>query len=178
MATLELQRISELNDFGTEWNQILSHSIDNNPFLTYEWLTSWWKQYGKGRTLKLFTANGRDGATSLIAPIMYSSYKRLGLKLRKAEFVASPDSDYHTFLITNYQEATKAANSLIQSIMEDLTDADSFTLEEVPEDSYTAKLLQNVDVNDGENKCSVINSCPYVTLLIRMNYSFKLSVRV
>src|ERR1035437_2455887 len=164
MAILELQRINELNDFETEWNQLLSHSLDNNPFLTYEWLTSWWKQYGKGRTLKLFTANSRDGATSIIAPIIYSSYKRLGLKLRKAEFVATPDSDYHTFLITNYQEATKATNSLIQSIMEDLTDADSFTLGEAPEDSYTAKLLQNVDVNDGENKCSVINSCPYVTL--------------
>ncbi len=164
MAILELQNISELNDFETDWNQLLSHSLDNNPFLTYEWLTLWWKQFGKGRTLKLFTANSRDGATSLIAPIMYSSYRRLGLKLRKAEFVATPDSDYNTFLVTNYQEATKAVNPLIQSIMEDLTDADSFTLGDVPEDSYTAKLLQNVNINDGETNRSVINTCPYVTL--------------
>ena len=98
MAILELQRIKELNDFETDWNQLLSQSLDNNPFLTYEWLTLWWKQFGKGRTLKLFTANNSKGLTSLIAPIMYSSYKRFGMKLTKAEFVASPDSDYNTFL--------------------------------------------------------------------------------
>jgi CelD/BcsL family acetyltransferase involved in cellulose biosynthesis len=164
MAILELQRINELNDFETEWNQLLSHSLDNNPFLTYEWLTSWWKQYGKGRTLKLFTANSRDGATSLFAPIMYSTYKRFGIKLRKAEFVATPDSDYHTFLVTNYQEATKAINPLIESIMEDLTDADSFRLGDVPEDSYTAKLLENINLNGVGTNRSIINTCPYVTL--------------
>ena len=147
MAILQLQRINELNDFEIEWDQLLSHSLDNNPFLTYEWLTSWWKHYGKERILKLFTANSPDGTTSLIAPIMYSPYRRYGLKLRKAEFVATPDSDYQTFLITNYQEASKATKSLIQSIMEDLADTDSFILGEVPEDSYTAKLLQNVNIN-------------------------------
>jgi CelD/BcsL family acetyltransferase involved in cellulose biosynthesis len=164
MAILELQRINELNDFETEWNQLLSHSLDNNPFLTYEWLTSWWKLYGKGRTLKLFTANSSEGETSFIAPIMYSTYRRFGLKLRKAEFVATPDSDYHTFLVTNYQEATKAINPLIESIMEDLSDTDSFVLGEVPEDSYTAKLLENVNVDGVGTNRSVINSCPYVAL--------------
>lgn len=164
MAILELQRIDELDDFETEWNQLLSHSLDNNPFLTYEWLTSWWKQYGKGKTLRLFTANNNEGTTSLIAPIMYSSYRRFGLKLRKAEFVATPDSDYQTFLVTNYQEATKAVNSLIESIMEYLTDTDSFILGDVPEDSCTAKLLENVNVNGVGTNRSVINTCPNVTL--------------
>jgi CelD/BcsL family acetyltransferase involved in cellulose biosynthesis len=164
MAILELQRINELNDFEIDWNQLVSHSLDNNPFLTYEWLTSWWKQYGKGRTLKLFTANNREGAPFLIAPIMYSTYKRFGIKLRKAEFVTTPDSDYNTFLVTNYEGATKALNPLIESIMEDLTDADSFRLSDVPENSYTAKLLENVNLNGLGTNRSVINTCPYVTL--------------
>jgi len=162
MAILELQRVNEINDFETEWNQLLAQSLDNNPFLTHEWLTSWWKQYGKRRTLKLFTANSREGVTSLIAPIMYSTYTRFGLKLRKAEFVASPDSEYNAFLVTNFQEATKAVNPLIKSIMEDLSDTDSLVLGEVPEDSYTAKLLENVNIDLVGTNRSVINSCPYI----------------
>lgn len=164
MAILELQRINELNDFEMEWNQLLSHSLDNNPFSTYEWITSWWKQFGKGRTLKLFTANSPYGETSLIVPIMYSTYKRFGMKLRKAEFATTPDSDYNTFLITNYHEATKAITPMIESIMQDLNDPDSFKLADIPEDSCTAKLLQNTYINHFGKDHSVINTCPYVTL--------------
>jgi CelD/BcsL family acetyltransferase involved in cellulose biosynthesis len=147
-----------------EWNQLLSHSLDNNPFLTYEWLTSWWKQFGKGRTLKLFTAENGNRAPSLIVPIMYSPCKRFGMKLKKAEFASTPDSDYNTFLLTNYHEATKAIIPLIKSIMEDLSDTDYFRLGDVPEDSYTAQLLQNVNMNHIGTNSSEINMCPYVTL--------------
>jgi len=48
--------------------------------------------------------------------------------------------------------------------MEDLTDLDSFRLEDVPENSYTAKLLENVNLNGFKTNRSVINKCPYVTL--------------
>jgi len=164
MAILELQKINELNDFETDWNQLLSHSLDNNPFLTYEWLTLWWKQFGNERTLKLFTANNRKGSTSLIVPIMYSPYKRFGMKLTKAEFIGSPDSDYNTFLLTNYLEASKCINPIIKSIMEDLNDTDSFSLSDVPEDSYTTKLLQNVNIDAGEINPLISNTCPYIEL--------------
>lgn len=59
MAILELQRINELNDFEIEWNQLLSNSLDNNPFLTYEWLTLWWKHFGTGKELKLYLRKRR-----------------------------------------------------------------------------------------------------------------------
>src|SRR5450756_195357 len=116
MAILELQRINELNDFEIEWNQLLSNSLDNNPFLTYEWLTLWWKHFGNGKELKLFTLEN-EGKVSLVVPVMYSTCKVLGSKRTKVEFVASGDSDYQSFIVTNFQEAAKGMNQLIEDIM-------------------------------------------------------------
>jgi CelD/BcsL family acetyltransferase involved in cellulose biosynthesis len=163
MAILELQQIDELNDFETGWNRLLSRSLDNHPFLTYEWLTSWWKHFGKRRELKLFTAES-EGAVSLVIPVMYSTCRVFGSKRCKVEFVAAPDSDYQVFLVTSFQEAARTVNQLIESIVEDASDADCVVFGEVPEDSVTARLLENVN-GEGFGVCrSVINSCPYVPL--------------
>jgi CelD/BcsL family acetyltransferase involved in cellulose biosynthesis len=163
MAILELQRIDELNDFETGWNRLLSRSLDNHPFLTYEWLTSWWKHFGKGRELKLFTAES-EGAVSLVIPVMYSTHRVFGLKRCRVEFVTAPDSDYQVFLVTNFQQAARTLNQLIESIMEDASNADYVVFGEVPEDSVTARLLENVNRESIGVTRSVINSCPYVPL--------------
>jgi len=163
MAILELQRIDEINDFETWWNELLSRSLDNHPFLTYEWLTSWWKNFGKGRELKLFTAES-EGAVSLVVPIMYSKCKVFGSRRRKVEFAASGDSDYQGFLVTNFQKAARTVNQLIESIMEDSKDGDCIVFGEVPEDSATAILLDDINEKGFGAYRSVASSCPYVLL--------------
>jgi CelD/BcsL family acetyltransferase involved in cellulose biosynthesis len=163
MAILEFQRIDEINDFETEWNGLLAQSLDNNPFLTYEWLTSWWKHFGKGRELKLFTAESQ-GAISLLVPVMYSKYKVFGSRRHKVEFAASGDSDYQGFLVTNFQKAAGTVNLLIESILEDTKDGDCIVFGEVPEDSATAILLEGIKGKDFGASRSAVSSCPYVPL--------------
>lgn len=159
MAILELQRIDKLNDFETWWNQLLSRSLDNHPFSTYEWLTSWWKHFGKGRELKLFTAEN-EGAVSLVVPVTYSTCKVLGSRRSRVEFVATGDSDYQGFLVTSFHEAARTVNQLIESIMEDSNDADCAVFSEVPEDSVTARLLEGINGEGFGASRSATNSCP------------------
>jgi CelD/BcsL family acetyltransferase involved in cellulose biosynthesis len=136
--------------------------LDNHPFLTCEWLTSWWKHFGKGRELKLFTAES-GGEVSLVIPVMYSTRRAFGLRRCRAEFVSASDSDYQVFLLTNFHEAARSINQLIKGII-DHSDADSLILREVPEDSVTARLLENVSECGFGVSRSVTNSCPYVPL--------------
>lgn len=163
MAILEFQRFDEHNDFETWWNRLLANSLDNHPFLTYEWLTLWWKHFGNGKELKLFTLEN-EGKVSLVVPVMYSTCKVLGSKRTKVEFVASGDSDYQSFIVTNFQEAAKGMNQLIEDIMEDSNDADCVTFNEVPEDSVTAKLLEDIEAKCVGTSHSATSSCPYVAL--------------
>ncbi len=163
MTILELQTINELRDSETEWNQLLSQSLDNNPFLTYEWLTSWWKYFGKGRELKLFTAESQ-GPVSLVVPVMYSKCKVFGSKRCRAEFVASGDSDYQGFLVTDFQKAARTVNHLIENIMQDSNDTDCIVFGDVPEGSVTAKLLEGINEKGFRASRSATSSCPYVPL--------------
>ena len=162
MAILELQRMDELADFATGWNQLLSKSLDNHPFLTSEWLSLWWKHFGKGKELKLFTAES-SGAVSLVVPVMYSTHKVLGSKRSKAEFVASGDSDYQSFIVTDLNSATRNLKQLIKRIMED-SDVDCIVFGDVPENSITSRLLENVNKEAFGGSHSIINSCPYALL--------------
>jgi CelD/BcsL family acetyltransferase involved in cellulose biosynthesis len=163
MTTLELQTINELKDSETAWNQLLYQSLDNNPFLTYEWLTLWWKYFGKGRELKLFKAECK-GPVPLVVPVMYSKCKVFGSRRRRVEFVASGDSDYQGFLVRDFQKAASTVNHLIENIIEDSNEADYIAFGDVPEDSVTARLLEGINEGFGAS-CLATNPCPYVPLL-------------
>ena len=162
MAILELQRVNETNNFETEWNQLLAHSLDNNPFLTYEWLTTWLKHFGKGQELKLFTLESKR-KVSLSVPVMYSKRRVFGSEHCKVSFAASPDSDYQVFLVTDLQDAAKNVDQLVENIIED-SNADSIVFKDVPEDSVTARLLESVNRERFVVRRSVSNLCPYIPL--------------
>jgi CelD/BcsL family acetyltransferase involved in cellulose biosynthesis len=163
MEIIQLDGFDELENFNIEWNQVLFKSLDNNPFLTQEWLSTWWKHFGNGRRLRLIIIR-KEGKISLIAPVMYSTCRLFGAKLRKAEFVATSASDYNAFLFTDFQEATEAVKPLMESIVANPADAECIELKEVPEDSYTAKLLEKVRIDGFKADRVVINECPYVAL--------------
>ena len=89
LETLVFESFDELESLETSWNQLLSKSPDKNPFLTYEWLSTWWKHFGKGKKLEIFIAR-ENGEIILIAPTMYTRCRAFGARLRKLELVATP----------------------------------------------------------------------------------------
>ena len=162
MAILELEQIYNVNDFEISWNSLLAKSFDNNPFLTYEWLIAWSKHFGKGKEIKLFTIEN-NGKVSLAIPVSYTTNKFFGTKHNEVRFAGAPDSDYQVFLITNLQEASRNFSHLIENIIED-SGADNISFTDVPEDSATAKLLENISEKRVGVSGSTINQCPYVPL--------------
>ncbi|MCA1798677.1 MAG: GNAT family N-acetyltransferase [Xanthomonadaceae bacterium] len=53
---------------GDEWNELLAASASDVPFLTWEWLYTWWKHLREDRTLHIVTV--RDGERLIaIAPL-------------------------------------------------------------------------------------------------------------
>jgi CelD/BcsL family acetyltransferase involved in cellulose biosynthesis len=161
--SLELLEVDNFESLKADWNKLLSKSLDNNPFLTYEWLTTWWKFFGQEKKLKIFVAKNQ-GQIVLIAPQMRTDYDRLGVNiLKKSEFVASPNSDYHTFILTNFDESQKIMKKLIKDIYE-VQNSDVIIFGEVPETSYTAKLLQNIQIEGYTIDHSVCSPCPYIEL--------------
>jgi len=145
----------------TSWEDALERSVDNHVFLTWEWLSYWWKHFGDKREFILITVNN-GGKILAAAPLMSSQYKLFGLKLRKIEFIGTPASDYHTFLI-NEQEP-EYARMMIQYADDIANEWDCIELKEVPENSKTAKILRIISKEPFEFKEKIVNPCPYISL--------------
>ena len=155
------------------WDDALCRSIDNNVFLTWEWLSSWWRIFGKERDFHLITV--ADGERLLAAaPLMISEYNVSRLKLRKLEFIGSPDSDYHTFLLT--EKKLEHVRMMIEYTGE-RTNWDSVEFHEIPEDSNTAEFLTML--KKPLFKARMQHVCPYSTLPNQFNdYLIKLDRKV
>jgi len=95
-------RIEELKDFDDllqEWDDLVSSCASPTPFLTWQWLSTWWKHFGNGRELLLWTVKDRKNKLIGIAPL----YVEAG----RIKLIGEPDlCDYQDFVIRKGKEET------------------------------------------------------------------------
>jgi CelD/BcsL family acetyltransferase involved in cellulose biosynthesis len=98
---------NELNNLKATWNNLLKQSYADSPFLTWQWLYSWWQSYGQKYDLMILTLQ-QDQKLIAIAPLVYRT-KSLGfLKIREIKFLGSSGvgSDYLDFILMKGAENT------------------------------------------------------------------------
>ena len=82
------------------WNALLDASPSDTVFLTWEWMDSWWRSYGRGRELHIVVAR-RDGDVVGLLPVTVAPepWKRI-LRVRTLRLLGdgSYDSDYLDFI--------------------------------------------------------------------------------
>ena len=59
---------SEFLALRDRWNELLRSSRSDNPFLTWEWLYTWWTQFGVAQHLRLIVVEQGDTIMA-IAPL-------------------------------------------------------------------------------------------------------------
>lgn len=161
MKVLQLDSFEQISDLGFHWNKLLESSKDNHIFLTLEWLATWWKYYRAHRELVLLAVKDNNKVRA-VAPLMASTYKLFGFKLRKIEFVGTPVSDYHSFILT---ENNHACVRLFLDYINEYSNAwDSLELREIPENSETANTLREMSEDPLKLKERIFNTCPWVPL--------------
>jgi len=151
----------EFLEARTLWNDTLQRSLDNNVFLTWEWLSNWWKFYGNDRRFLLITVS--DGEKMVAAaPLMSSKYKLYGLGLRKIEFIGTPASDYHNFLLTDKEP--EYVKMMVEYADSAEPEWDCIELQDVPEDSETTRALKTISGKQFRLKERMQNLCPCILL--------------
>jgi CelD/BcsL family acetyltransferase involved in cellulose biosynthesis len=147
---------------GHAWNAALEKSLENHIFLTWEWLSTWWKHYGN-RNREFLVITARDnGKIFAAAPLMNTQYKLWGFTLRKIEFLGTPASDYHSLLLT--VQGQNYAKQMLECALNTVNDWDCLELREVPDNSITATALRGVA---GQGLCFAEKTqsiCRYVPL--------------
>jgi len=68
------------------WDGLISSAALDNPFITHEWIRTWWESFGGDRTLHIIVV--REGDTVIgIAPMLEGTERFYGFKLRKLTFI-------------------------------------------------------------------------------------------
>ena len=93
-------RIFEIEDqagfltFGAEWRRLFEATPDATPFQSWEWLSTWWSHFGRGRPLVLVAL---EGATPIGAIALTETHYR-HTPLRLLQWMGAPHADYNDFV--------------------------------------------------------------------------------
>ncbi len=129
---------AELLELQGDWERLLTHAPAANVFLTFDWLSTWWRHYGGARRLCVLAAYEGKELTGL-APLMIEERRLLGLPVfRRIAFLGTGISDRLDMLLT-----PGVGGATLEAIIAHLVRQrwDMLDLQEVPEESVTAKLL-------------------------------------
>lgn len=128
-----------------EWNALLEESRTNTIFLTWEWLTSWWRAYGQDKELYLLCVYQR-GRLIGIAPFYRKTVSRFKIfSFRELVFLGdgSRDSDYMD-CISRCGEEEKVTDAVVDFLRQNPADWNLILLNEVPEESPHLPLLRKL----------------------------------
>ncbi len=150
--------IESVRDFGKieeikkEWNKILFSSKENNIFLTYEWFSSWWKCFSKGKNLEILLVKENKELVG-IAPLMIEN----GI----VKFIANHEvSDYCDFIVSIQKKEI-----FYKSILNYFKNYPKLELINIRESSPTLKfLLKFSDKYNFVCKSYEIEKAPYLIL--------------
>jgi CelD/BcsL family acetyltransferase involved in cellulose biosynthesis len=177
----EIESYNEFIDLKELWQNLLLKS-DHTVFSTWEWLTVWWKHFGKDKKLLLLLAEENEKPLG-IAPLMYSVSNVFGFRTAKIEFIGTPNSDYNNFILT---ERTGQCITLFLDYINEVFQEkwESIELNDVPETSPTAHFLQKREGHLQTVSSRVLHECLYIQLpksydylYSQLHYKFRQNLR-
>lgn len=158
-----IENFSDLKVLDAVWNDLLQKFLDNDVFSTWEWLSCWWKHFGKGRSLRVLVAE-ENGKIIGIAPFMLSKYNfwHIG-KLNRIEFIGFPHTDYNNFILL--KQKPKCVK-LFLDCLKKFSDWDLLDLRDIREGSSTAEALYFVSASNKNSGLKLIYGtyCPSIIL--------------
>jgi CelD/BcsL family acetyltransferase involved in cellulose biosynthesis len=164
----DLRRLTESDFLGMEeeWDAFLGSSRSDNFFLSWEWLSHWWRHFGKGKELFLLALYDSAGLMAL-APLyrerkLYFSH----FPVSRIGFLGSEvvDSDYLDFISRPGYEAL-STEVFLKHLCSECTGWDLLELSDIGESSPTVEYFKKWSPSRPfVNKMIEAEICPYLSL--------------
>jgi CelD/BcsL family acetyltransferase involved in cellulose biosynthesis len=163
---LKVREINNFEETKDSWNILLERSrVNSNIFLTWEWLSTWWKHFGKGRKPLILLVEDEQKVLAA-APLMLSEYKLpLVGKTQRVELIGTPHSDYNDFIVIDKEE--ECLKLILAYLKSNFPHLNGIELKEVKETTGTMDNFRHLApelLGDLKIEESVCNICPYIIL--------------
>jgi CelD/BcsL family acetyltransferase involved in cellulose biosynthesis len=121
------------------WNDLMDVAAVDHPFLSHEWVRSWWDCFGAGHQLHVLVVKA-GAETVAIAPLMLSRSRMFGLVVRRLELIANVQTPRADFIVAR-RWAREAYRALWSCLLAQRALWDILVLPQVPADSTTLAQL-------------------------------------
>lgn len=91
ISVSELRTAWAMTALEAEWDALLLESAEPNAFLSPAWCATWWRHFGGGRELRLFTAR-EDGRLVGVLPLFEERVRRGGVGVTRWALVGEGDA--------------------------------------------------------------------------------------
>jgi CelD/BcsL family acetyltransferase involved in cellulose biosynthesis len=133
-------------DLRSTWNDLATAAGIDHPFLSFEWVQTWWECFGRGNALFVVVVKDRSGPIG-IAPLMLSHGRMYGLRVRQLESIGNLHTRRFGFIIARaWREAYRA---IWAHVREQRARWDVLRLCQLPEDSQTLAEVRSLAAADG-----------------------------
>jgi CelD/BcsL family acetyltransferase involved in cellulose biosynthesis len=115
MTNISITNVNTESDFAAlkeEWDRLFSRAVDTNPFLSHDWLFSWWVSYRPKAKLLVLLARDESNDLIGIAPLMLERKFLFGIPMRVLRFVGDGtwETDHMNFIVDeSHSQAVLAA---------------------------------------------------------------------
>ncbi|OFW39486.1 MAG: hypothetical protein A3J28_14350 [Acidobacteria bacterium RIFCSPLOWO2_12_FULL_60_22] len=97
-------RVEVISDFESlvsakpVWDRLVDLAGIDHPFLSHDWILSWWESFGAGRQLNILLV--KDGEDLIgIAPLMVSRRRMYGIPVRELGFIYNDHTPRFDFIV-------------------------------------------------------------------------------
>ena len=163
---IEIARTAaDLERLGPEWKELVAASAVDNPFLQWEWCSTWWRHYGAGHELAVLVARDAGEIVGLAPLYIERGYRRLGCGTMQFLGTGEVHSEYLSLVLRRGHEATAT-----RSMMEFLLHSSAprwrlLRLTDMPVDDLVAPAIQSQLADSGNLfRAEPSGGCWYIEL--------------
>src|ERR1022692_2844996 len=101
-SRLRVEVIADFDSFveaKPAWDALVGKADVTHPFLTHDWIRSWWESFGAGRAMKILMVS-RGGDLVGIAPLMISRTKIYGIPVRELGSITNDHTRRFDFIVS------------------------------------------------------------------------------
>ena len=105
MKIIPITKDVEFYSLESSWNRLLKSSANDNPFLTWDWLYTWWSFYKDGKELSILLVK-EEAEIVAIAPLYLCTQRIMGVPVRCLRIIGDEEvcSEYLDIIVEQNKE--------------------------------------------------------------------------
>ena len=153
----DMEGIASLRD---KWQPLLDQSRPNHVFMTWEWLFTWWKHFGRGRELFVLVVEDKGEVLGILPLMLFIDYRGAYERVRSLHFIGHRTSDWMDIIAIRKAEVIRVALEYLKGCQHLW---DYIDLRDVSEDSDTVAIISEIAHETGFSfEKQSTSTCPYI----------------